>query len=68
MMNYPGNINLPPLIPCRGSLSLGEPNLTHCGPLSSENTRFRPSSNFSVKAEMSSEVLNFDVPNFSSCG
>jgi len=67
-MDYPVSINFPNLIPCLGSLSLEEPNLTYCDPLSSENTFFKPSSNVWVKAKRSSEVLNFESFNFSSCG
>ena len=64
---YPVNVNFPALIPCLGSLSLGDPNLTNCAPLSSENTLFKPSSNFWAKAERSSGVLNFDFFSFSGC-
>ena len=68
-VDYPVNINFPAWIPCFGSLSLGEPNLTkYCGPLSSENTLFRPSSNFWAKAAISSGVLNIDPFNLSGCG
>ena len=67
-VDYPVNTNFPALIPCFGSLSLGEPNLTYCVPLSSENTLFVPSSNFWVKAAISSGVLKLDFFNLSGCG
>ena len=64
-MEYPVNDIFPALMPFAGSLSLGEPNLTNCAPLSSENIRFRPSSNFWAKAAISSGVLNLEFLNFS---
>ena len=68
LVDHPVSINFPALIPWLRSLSLIEPNLTYCDPVLSENTLFKPSSNFSAKAAISSGVLNFDCFNVSGCG
>ena len=65
---YPVSDTFPALIPCAGSLSLGEPNLTNRAPFSSENTLFKPSSNLWAKFAISSGVSNFECFNFSGGG